>query len=78
MKKNCTLFVLEIGKGILLSGADIVSSAKRIKIDASDLGMQDVELRDLILVLKNIQKLILYYLQVGIVKMDQNIFSENN
>ncbi len=32
---------------------DMVASAKREKIDASDLGMQDVELRDLVSVLKN-------------------------
>ena len=31
---------------------DIVASAKRDKIDASDLGMQDVELRDMISILK--------------------------
>ncbi|NND88501.1 MAG: uracil-DNA glycosylase family protein [Flavobacteriaceae bacterium] len=31
---------------------DIVASAKRTKIDASDLGMQDVELRDLVSVLE--------------------------
>ncbi|WP_432410009.1 uracil-DNA glycosylase family protein [Rasiella sp. SM2506] len=32
---------------------DIVASAKREKVDASDLGMQDVELRDLVSVLEN-------------------------
>ena len=31
---------------------DMVASAKRIKIDASDIGMQDVELRDLVKVLQ--------------------------
>lgn len=40
--------LLERGIGI----CDIVASANREKIDASDIGMQDVELRDLISVLK--------------------------
>ncbi len=36
---------------------DIVESAKRDKIDASDIGMQDVELRDLIAVLEDNPKI---------------------
>ncbi|MCW8982242.1 MAG: uracil-DNA glycosylase family protein [Altibacter sp.] len=40
-------FLIDRGIGI----CDIVASAKREKIDASDLGMQDVELRDLISIL---------------------------
>ncbi|MEZ4777774.1 MAG: uracil-DNA glycosylase family protein [Flavobacteriaceae bacterium] len=36
---------------------DIVQSARREKIDASDLGMQDIELRDLIQILKDFPKI---------------------
>lgn len=36
---------------------DIVASAKREKVDASDLGMQEVELRDLIQVLQTRPKI---------------------
>ncbi len=46
-------FLTKRGIGI----CDIVSSAKRVNIDASDLGMQDVELRDLILVLNENPKI---------------------
>ena len=41
-------FLKKRGVGI----CDIVASAKRAKIDASDLGMQDVELRDLVSILE--------------------------
>ncbi len=41
-------FLEKRGLGI----CDIVSSAKRAKIDASDLGMQDIQLRDLIEILQ--------------------------
>lgn len=46
-------FLIERGVGI----CDIVASAKRDKIDASDLGMQEIELRDLILVLQKYPKI---------------------
>ena len=42
-------FLASRGIGI----CDIVQSCKREKIDASDLGMQDIKLRDLILYLRN-------------------------
>ncbi|MAP54770.1 MAG: DNA glycosylase [Altibacter sp.] len=41
-------FLIDRGIGI----SDIIASAKREKIDASDLGMQDIELRDLVAILK--------------------------
>ena len=46
-------FLLERGIGI----CDIVASAKRDKIDASDLGMQEIELRDLVVVLRKHPKI---------------------
>lgn len=46
-------FLINRGIGI----CDIVASAKRDKIDASDLGMQEVKLRDLILTLQNSPKI---------------------
>ena len=46
-------FLVKRGIGI----CDIVASAKREKIDASDLGMQEVELRDLIIVLQKYPKI---------------------
>lgn len=42
-------FLLQKGIGI----CDIVASSKRVKIDASDLGMQEVELRDIISILES-------------------------
>ncbi len=36
---------------------DVVASAKRVKVDASDLGMQEVELRDLITILEKYPKI---------------------
>lgn len=36
---------------------DIVASAQREKVDASDIGMQNVKLRNLILILQNFQKI---------------------
>jgi G:T/U-mismatch repair DNA glycosylase len=47
---------------------DIVESCKREKIDASDIGMREVQLRDL---------LKYCFLQAEIVKMVQNIFLES-
>lgn len=46
-------FLIERGIGI----CDIVASAKRDKVDASDLGMQEVELRDLVSVLRKYPKI---------------------
>jgi len=46
-------FLIKRGIGI----CDIVALAKRKKIDASDIGMQDVELRDLIKILKKFPKI---------------------
>lgn len=46
-------FLQKRGIGI----CDMVSSAKRIKIDASDIGMQEVELRDLVKVLQQHPKI---------------------
>ncbi len=46
-------FLIERGIGI----CDIVASAKREKVDASDLGMQEVALRNTILVLQKHQKI---------------------
>ena len=46
-------FLIKRGIGI----CDMVASAKREKIDASDIGMKDVELRDLIKVLQKHQKI---------------------
>jgi G:T/U-mismatch repair DNA glycosylase len=46
-------FLISRGIGI----CDIVASAKRAKIDASDLGMQDIELRDLVNVLQKYPKI---------------------
>ena len=56
---------------------DIVESARREKVDASDLGMQELELRDLIKILEDFPKVIRYYSQVEIVKMDPSITSES-
>ncbi len=41
-------FLMKRGIGV----CDMVASARRIKVDASDIGMQDVELRDLVKVLQ--------------------------
>lgn len=46
-------FLVERGIGV----CDIVASAKREKIDASDIGMQDIKLRDLVAVLKKFPKI---------------------
>lgn len=46
-------FLIKRGIGV----CDMVASAKREKVDASDIGMQDVELRDLIEVLQNHPKI---------------------
>lgn len=46
-------FLIERGIGI----CDIVASAKRDKVDASDLGMQEIELRDLVSVLRKYPKI---------------------
>ncbi len=46
-------FLIKRGIGI----CDIVASAKREKIDASDIGMQDIKLRDLIVVLQKFPKI---------------------
>src|SRR5690606_27024534 len=46
-------FLISRGIGV----CDMVASAKREKIDASDIGMQEVELRDLIVVLQEHPKI---------------------
>lgn len=46
-------FLIERGIGI----CDMVASARRVKIDASDIGIQEVELRDLVKVLQNHPKI---------------------
>jgi G:T/U-mismatch repair DNA glycosylase len=46
-------FLIDRGIGI----CDIVASAKREKVDASDFGMQEVELRDLVAVLRKYPKI---------------------
>ncbi len=47
------LFLVHRGIGI----CDIVASAKREKIDASDLGMQDIELREMVKILQQHTKI---------------------
>ena len=57
---------------------DIVGAAYRDKIDASDLGMQKVELRDLLGILKQRPQIYQLIFTGEIVKTDQNIFFVNS
>ena len=56
---------------------DIVGAAYREKIDASDLGMQRVELRDLLGILEQYPKVSTLIFTGGTVKMDLSIFFGN-
>ena len=56
---------------------DIVASAERQKIDASDLGMQNIRLRNILGYLEEFTNVDTLYLLVEIVKMGRNIFSGN-
>lgn len=61
LKFETTQEAINQRKSLLISRnigvCDIVASAKREKIDASDLGMQDIELRDLVAVLEKHPKI---------------------
>lgn len=56
---------------------DIVESSRREKIDASDLGMQKVELRDMLEILRKYPKIDTLLFTGGNSKTHQNISSEN-
>ena len=67
-------FLLEQKIGV----CDIVQSAERQKIDASDLGMQNVKLRDLVTYLKEYPNIETVLFMGATVKMAQNTFLESN
>ncbi len=71
--KNANNFLIKHKIGV----CDIVESCERSKIDASDLGMKNIKLRNLMGYLKIIQILTPYYLLAETVKTDPNIFLEN-